>query len=175
MLMAKMLRIAFSFAALAMMTSAASAQPQSPPASSSGAGQYDPLHPVSPAAPGSVSVLPDMPPVQTQGDITYVSGGFGAGERQALQSAAPQFNLHLLFAGPGGEYLANVKLRITEQQGGNIVLETVANGPYFLAKLHPGRYNISADDGDGHPQMRAVAVPERGAASASFFWRKAPS
>ena len=29
--------------------------------------------------------------------------------------------------------------------------------------------------GDGHPHMRAVTVPERGTASASFFLRKAPS
>ena len=36
-----------------------------------------------------------------------------------------------------------------------------------------GQYGSLQDD--VHPQMRAVAVPERGAASASFFWRKVPS
>ena len=134
-------------------------------------GQYDPLHPLPPPSPGSEEVLPAMPPEQTQGDITYVSGGIGGDEREALRKAAPNYNLHLLFAGEGGgEYLSSVKVTIVDQQG-VIVLDAVSNGPYFMAKISPGRYKISADLGGGRSQARAVTVPPHGTLSTSFFWR----
>jgi hypothetical protein len=145
-------------------------QPASPPGAADPSGQYAPLHPLAPPAPGSVDVLPDMPPVHTQADVTYVSGGIGGAERAALRAAAPQYNLHLLFAGQGnGEYLSSVKVTITDERG-VVVLDAVSDGPYFMARLPAGRYRISADIG-GSAQTRAVSVPARGAASTSFFWR----
>jgi len=115
-----------------------------------------------------------MPPVQTQGDVTYVSGGIGSDEQHALRSARPNFNLHLLFHEPGGAYLAKIDVVITDDRGVK-VLDAFSNGPYFMAKLQPGRYRISVDDGRGRPQVRQVTVPARGAASASFSWGKAQS
>jgi len=156
---------------IAIVGLAFSAHAQTPSGSSV---QYDPVHPVPPSAPGSVDVLPGMPPVQNQGGVTYVSGGIGVDERQALRSAEPNFNLHLLFAGPGGEYLAKIEVVITDDRGVK-VLDAFSNGPYFMAKLPPGRYRISVDDGTGRRQVRQISVPARGAASASFFWSRAPA
>ncbi|HUK11236.1 MAG TPA: hypothetical protein VLX09_25445 [Stellaceae bacterium] len=156
---------------LVIMGLAFSAHAQTPSGSTV---QYDPVHPVPPSAPGSVDVLPGMPPVQNQGGVTYVSGGVGVDERQALRSAASDFNLHLLFAGPAGAYLAKIEVIVTDDRGVK-VLDAFSNGPYFMAKLQPGRYRVSVDDGTGRPQVRQVSVPARGAASASFFWSKAPS
>ena len=99
-----------------------------------------------------------------------MSGGIGGAERQALRAAAPNYNLHLLFAGQGtGEYLSDVKVTITDASG-VVVLDAVSEGPYFLARLAPGRYRVTADLGNGNAQTRAVTVPERGALSTSFFW-----
>ena len=166
-------------AAIALIALVAPAQAQmqraapAPGGAADPSGQYAPLHPLAPTTPGSVDVLPDMPPVHTQADISYVSGGIGGAERAALRAAAPNYNLHLLFAGQGtGEYLSNVKVTIADQHG-VVVLDAVSDGPYFMARIGPGRYRVTADDGDGNPQTRVVAVPERGAASASFFWRSA--
>jgi hypothetical protein len=143
------------------------------PAPTDPSGQYDALHPLPPPSPGSVDVLQAMPPVQTQGDINYVSGGIGGDEREALRKAAPNYNLHLLFAGEGGgEYLSSVKVTIVDQQG-VVVLDAISNGPYFMAKISPGRYKVSAELGGGRSQTRVVTVPPHGTLSTSFFWRAA--
>lgn len=163
-------------AAIALIALVAPAQAQMQRSAPSGgavdpSGQYAPLHPLAPTAPGSVDVLPDMPPVHTQADISYVSGGIGGAERAALRAAASSYNLHLLFAGQGsGEYLSSVKVTIANQSG-VVVLDAVSDGPYFMARLPAGRYRVTADAGGGAAQTRVVAVPDRGSASASFFWR----
>ena len=156
---------------IGLMALAASAEAQTQRAPTDPTGQYDPLHPLPPPSEGSVDVLPAMPAVHTQGDISYVSGGIGGDQRQALREAAPNYNLHLLFAGGGsGEYLSSIKVTIVDQQG-VIVLEAVSEGPYFMAKMSPGKYKVSADAGSAGAQTRVVTVPPRGAASTSFFWR----
>ena len=89
-------------------------------------------------------VPPLIQPV-TQGDITYVSGGFGMDERQALNDAARDYNLKLVFAEKGsGAYVADVKLAIADAKG-RTILEAVSEGPWFLVKLMPGRYKVTAE------------------------------
>ncbi len=81
----------------------------------------------------------------TQGDITFVSGGIGMDERQALDGVARDYNLKLVFAEKGsGAYMADVKLAIANAKG-RTILESVSNGPWFLVKLMPGRYKITAE------------------------------
>ncbi|MEQ1485672.1 carboxypeptidase regulatory-like domain-containing protein [Methyloglobulus sp.] len=76
---------------------------------------------------------------QTQGDVTFVSGGVGGDERSAMQAIRTDYNLSLLFSVQGsGEYLSDVKVSITDSKG-NTFLETVADGPMLLASLKPGR------------------------------------
>ena len=49
------------------------------------------------------------PNPQTQGGITYVSGGIADDWQQSMESQRGQYNLHLLFAQLGtGAYFANV-------------------------------------------------------------------
>ena len=58
------------------------------------------------------SSAPILQPV-TEGGITYVSGGNGLEERQALNEASGDYNLKLVFAEKGsGSYLADIKLSI---------------------------------------------------------------
>ncbi|HUK06721.1 MAG TPA: carboxypeptidase-like regulatory domain-containing protein [Stellaceae bacterium] len=136
-------------------------------------GQYARLHPLAPPSPGSIEVLPAMPAVHTQSSVAYISGGIGGDEQEAMRAAARNYNLHLLFAEQGsGEYLSDIKVTITNPQGA-VVLSTVSSGPYFMARLPAGHYRISADAGDGRPQMRVVTVPEHGALAASFYWHGA--
>jgi len=136
-------------------------------------GQYARLHPLAPPSPGSIEALPAMPAVQTQSSVAYISGGIGGDEQEAMRAAAQNYNLHLLFAEQGsGEYLSGIKVTITSQQGA-VVLSAISDGPYFMARLPAGHYRISADAGDGRPQMRAVSVPAHGAFAASFYWHGA--
>lgn len=82
---------------------------------------------------------------QSQGEVTFVSGGVGIDEQNALQAMRDDYNLNLLFSvKETGEYLSDVKVRIADSSG-NTVLETVSDGPMLFAKLKPGRYKITVD------------------------------
>jgi hypothetical protein len=97
---------------------------------------------------------------QTQGEVTFVSGGVGGDERIAMQAIRADYNLSLLFSVQGtGEYITDVKVRITDASG-NTLLETVSDGPMLFAKLKPSRYIVSVErDGQViHKQPEDFAV-----------------
>ena len=113
------------------------------------------------------SGMPIVQPV-TQGDITYVSGGFGMDERQALNDVARDYNLKLVFAEKGsGAYVADVKLAIANAKGQKI-LEAVSEGPWFLVKLTPGRYKVTAE-AMGKSLTQQVRVGSR-LTTRNFYW-----
>jgi hypothetical protein len=107
--------------------------------------------------------------VKTVGNVSYVSGGVGVSDRQALDQVKSQYNLHLLFAySKSGAYLADVRVKITTG-GGHTVLDVVSDGPFFYARLPAGHYRVSADNA-GKLQTRSVTVPAKGAVSQDFYW-----
>lgn len=88
-----------------------------------------------------------LPPMKTQGSVTYLTGGIGKDEADALRAAAPKYPLALEFvqnAKPKGEFLANVDVTIKDHAG-KTVIDTVSDGPFLLAKLPPGRYTVVAE------------------------------
>ena len=83
---------------------------------------------------------------KTENNISYISGGVGKDE-QELASAISRFgyNVQLVFAEQQtGAYLADVRVRIADPKGG-VILDAVSDGPMFLAKLPPGRYQVVAE------------------------------
>jgi hypothetical protein len=104
---------------------------------------------------------------QTQGDVSFISGGVGAEEQAELQAVQADYNVSLLFSEKGGEYLSDVNVRITDGKG-NVVLETLANGPKLFAKLHAGHYNISVER-NGTEFHKTVTVGHKRTAL-SFVW-----
>lgn len=93
-----------------------------------------------------------------QNGVTYVTGGVGTEEQDALKALTQEgYNLELLFAERGtGAYLANVHVLVTDA-GGRTVLDTRVDGPALLAKLPNGRYDVVADY-HGVRQERTVNV-----------------
>ncbi len=94
-------------------------------------------------APAYGAAEPEM-----QGNVSFMSGGVGDDEAAAMKSAAAGYPLELHFvqkATPRDEFLADVKVRITDRRSRNVVLDTVAKGPFLLAKLPSGTYIIEAD------------------------------
>lgn len=114
------------------------------------------------------SGAPTLQPV-TEGGITYVSGGNGMEERQALNDVAGDYNLKLVFAEKGsGAYVADVKLSIMNMKGQK-VLEAVSDGPWFFVKLASGRYKITAQTA-GQTQTRQAKVVRGRLAQVYFYW-----
>jgi hypothetical protein len=109
-----------------------------------------------------------MPQVQQQGDVSFVSGGVGLDESKALQSAQHDWPLSLRFTGRAGEFLADVRVQITDSHGAN-VLDTTSRGPYMLVRVRPGRYNVHVSHA-GVDKTSAVTVGSNGSARASFIW-----
>jgi hypothetical protein len=106
---------------------------------------------------------------QTQGDVSFISGGIGGDEWNALQAAKADYNLRLLFTVQGtGEYLSNVKVSIADAKG-NPAVEADADGPLFFAKLKPGRYTVNADL-DGKTFQKKVTIGNKKPVSLSFVW-----
>lgn len=125
--------------------------------------------PMSPLASGAT--LGALPPEQTQGAVTYVSGGIGQDEAQAFEAAATQYPLALEFAikhAPRAEYAADVHVMITDAQGRR-VLDTHSDGPFLLAKLPMGRYTVTAER-QQQTLTRTVRVATHKPTHVLFLW-----
>ncbi|MEO5654410.1 MAG: hypothetical protein ABIR00_00280 [Nitrosospira sp.] len=87
-----------------------------------------------------------LPATQTQGEIAFLSGGIGEDESVAIKKEATSWPLTLELAQTGvsrAEYISDVPVTITNESG-KIVLDTVAEGPFLLVKLPPGKYSLDA-------------------------------
>ena len=101
-------------------------------------------------------------PMTTPAGVSYLSGGVGAGQQQAMKDVMKEYNLRLTFAQQGGDYLAGVKVTIDQTAGKMAsapVLDATSNGPMLFAKLPAGKYRVRAAV-DGQVQTRTVDVGE---------------
>lgn len=89
---------------------------------------------------------PSLPPVKSQGQTQFISGGIGKDESEAILQARRSWSLMLELTrsvDARAEYISDVQVTIKDGQG-NTVLDTTADGPYLLANLLPGKYSIEA-------------------------------
>jgi hypothetical protein len=110
-----------------------------------------------------------LPPERSQGSVTYVSGGIGKDESDAMKQAASRYSLAIEMASPASpraQYVADVKIDIRDQRGAT-VLSTISDGPILLANLPPGRYTVNAAR-NGASQQRNIVVGSRGPVRAMF-------
>lgn len=88
-----------------------------------------------------------LPPVQTRGEVTYLSGGIGSDESEAMRQAAAGYALEIVLVEKteegGGSYLAGNRV-VVQDATGEPMLDTQVGGPYLLANLPPGRYTVTA-------------------------------
>jgi len=121
---------------------------------------------------GAAFAADALPPAQTFGSVSFVTGGIGLDESTAIKAAEKDFSLSLLFAQTKrGQYLADLKVSIVDKAG-NTVLETVSEGPMLLARLPAGAYRISVEH-EGTVLVRTVRVEPKGVARAAFVWQPA--
>lgn len=114
-----------------------------------------------------------LPPVHHQGGVQYLSGGIGKDEARAVQAAAPAWTAVLEFVAhdtraQADEFLANVSVQVRDAHQ-RTVLATVSEGPFVLARLAPGRYEVQATV-EGQTLTRALTVPARGSSREVFVW-----
>lgn len=105
---------------------------------------------------------------QTQGAVTFITGGVGKEEQSYLRSVRSEYNLHLLFAVQGsGAYVANVQVRI-DDAAGRTVLDAGTDGPHMFLRLKPGSYVVAAERGGREITHKVALGSGRGGADLVF-------
>lgn len=110
--------------------------------------------------------------LETQGEISFVSGGIGRCEALEMQRLARDYPLELVFVKktPSYEtYLASIPVVVTDSKG-NFILDTVTKGPYLLASLPAGRYEVSANY-NGEVKAQRIAAGKQHQRIV-FVWRE---
>lgn len=97
--------------------------------------------------------------------IPYVSGGIGTDERSALEALAGEYNLKIEFAATQGNYLGDIRVSLR----GPVSLDAVSEGPWFLAKVPPGTYTVTAVS-EGASKTMTVPVSPGGQKTLVFRW-----
>jgi hypothetical protein len=122
--------------------------------------------------PSQAQAAPSGLQPQTQGNVTFVSGGAGDEDRAELKQMENQFNLRLLFAARGsGDYLAGVNVTLDDGKG-NAVLDTISDGPIFYAHVPAGHYKLTVSS-QGQSQSANVTISAGGATRQNFYWAQA--
>lgn len=114
----------------------------------------------------------EMPPVQTQGNVQFVSGGIGLDESESMKAAEKDWPLSMVFAqrrDGQNAYTADIPVTIQDAKGAT-VLQTTTKGPYLLVKLPPGSYRISSTY-EGKELVRNAKVSQGAHARAVFEWQ----
>jgi hypothetical protein len=102
-------------------------------------------------------------------DARWVSGGIGEGERIDMLMLLPDYNLRVLTAAAkSGAYLAGAEVAVRDAAG-RVVFETELAGPFLLARLAPGKYELQATYG-GKMQTHAFTIPTSGRRDLFLYW-----
>ena len=106
--------------------------------------------------------------VHTEKGVSYVSGGVGDDERQALKAMSDRFNLKVLMVLETGHFVSDATVRVENSQG-QTVLDTVADGPLLFAQLKPGSYVVTCTLG-GKELQQTAHVTDRTQQHLLFSW-----
>jgi hypothetical protein len=121
-----------------------------------------------------------LPAVTTVGNASFISGGIGIDQSEAMKAAASKYSLELVFsarkdknapgasAGASAAYTADVKVKITDRAG-KTVIDTVSQGPYLLANLPDGAYQVEAI-ADGAAKTQKTTVKKGAHQRLVFSW-----
>lgn len=101
------------------------------------------------------------PLAQAGQPYTGMTGGVGADSRAAMMTRFGDYNLHLAFAEPDGSFLAAVRVTVRDEKGA-VIYDGPSVGPYLFLEVPPGRYRITARQGDASAERAAVAGEHAG-------------
>jgi hypothetical protein len=100
--------------------------------------------------------------------VAYIAGGVGESGRAEIEAVQAQYSLKLVFAYTNGEFLAQVKVVISDAAGETLV-STDADGPWLLVNLPAGTYTVAATV-NGETKTEQVSVPASGLKTVNILW-----
>ena len=101
--------------------------------------------------------------------VPWMSGGVGMEERAAIATFEDEYTLKIITAAIQHEaYAADVTFEVRDASG-DAVLQGVADGPWILAKLPPGKYTVAVTS-RGETQTQRVNVGGGHRAQVAFYF-----
>jgi len=101
--------------------------------------------------------------------IPYLSGGVTLDEREALAASAGKYNLKLMFAAKSGEYVADIKVEVSDNKGKKVLVAD-ADGPWFFTSLPAGKYTVTATMKNSPKSNKVNIVKGKKQITAGFYW-----
>ena len=98
---------------------------------------------------------------RSDGGAAWISGGIGESEREQMLATGERHRLWLTTAARrSGAYLSGARVHVVDLASRITVLAITMDGPWLLASLPDGRYEVQADwrPDDGAPAQSARAV-----------------
>jgi hypothetical protein len=87
------------------------------------------------------------PPIHMANGIEYMSGGISSDEAALMQTVAPRWPATFEFAikdGTHSDFAADVAVTVRDAAGRTVLSQVNAEGPFMVARLDPGRYEVEA-------------------------------
>lgn len=120
----------------------------------------------------STVVLAQIPDTQYSQGISYISGGVGEEESQAILAEAKQWPLLLELSqleNGRGVWIFGAKIKILNSQN-QAIFDAQADGPYILINLTAGQYQIEASY-QGVSQKKSVNIQASAPQKLAIFWK----
>lgn len=120
----------------------------------------------------SLMVCAQLPGTQYSQGISYISGGVGEEESQAILSEAKQWPLLLELSqleNGRGVWIFGAKIKILNAKN-QVIFDAQADGPYMLVNLPAGEYLLEGAY-QGVIQRRSIAVKTALPQKVNLFWK----
>lgn len=105
--------------------------------------------------------------VQQQGNISYVTGGIGEEESDALRATQGSYNLRIMNADKAGHFSGDTRIVISDLQHNPLLDATSA--PLFYANLPKGRYIVEGFIGE-QSKKQIITIASGKTAHVRFLW-----
>jgi len=116
--------------------------------------------------------IAQIPDTQYSQGVSYITGGVGEGETQAILAEAQQWPLLLEMSqieNGRGLWIFGAMITILNEKN-QTIFNAQADGPYMLVNLEAGNYSIQASF-KGVQQIRSVAIKADSPQKISLFWK----
>ena len=120
----------------------------------------------------SLMVFAQIPDTQYSHCISYISGGVGEEESQAILAEAKQWPLLLELSqleNGRGVWIFGAKIKILNTNN-QLAFDAQADGPYILINLPVGQYQIEATY-QGVMQRKAINIQASAPQKLAIFWK----
>ena len=117
-------------------------------------------------------VLAQIPETQYSQGISYITGGVGEGETNAILAEAKQWPVLLEMSqieNGRGVWIFGATIKITNNAK-KVIFDAQADGPYMLVNLVAGDYVIEATY-QGVAQKRGLSVKPGSTLKIALFWK----